>query len=206
MKNYTLTPEHFLSRIERQQLMKCCSEHAQLDLMKGRITWPVRFMLVDLALFSGLRVSELAALNIEDLYLNSESFLIVRCGKGDKCRTVYLDDKLSKHLQEFIRYKSKTLSQSVNPESPLFSGRNNCHCTVNCLQKSFKAACKSAGLRSDLHIHSCRHSFASYLLQSCNNLRYVQKMLGHSDISMTSLYADILPESNYQLANSISRD
>lgn len=203
MKNYALTPESFLSRQERTQLLKICKEHAEIDLMKGRITWPVRYMLIDLAMYSGLRVAEIASLNIGDIYINGESYLIVRHGKGDKVRTVYVDDKLSRHLQEFIKYKNKTLGQSVNPEDPLFGNKK---VTVNTLQKSFKQACKAAGLRPDLHIHSCRHSYATFLLQGCNNLRYVQKQLGHSDISMTSLYADILPESNYQLANSISRD
>jgi hypothetical protein len=51
LKNYILTPENFLSWKERQQLMKTCREHAELDLIKGRQTWPVRFMLVDLALY-----------------------------------------------------------------------------------------------------------------------------------------------------------
>ena len=206
MKTYTLTPESFLSRQERTQLLKTCREHAELDLMKGRITWPVRYMLVDLALFSGLRVAEIASLNIADIYLNGESYIIVRCGKGSKVRTVYIDDSLSKHLKQFISYKQKTLGQSINPSDPLFSGRDNSNIVVNALQKSFKTACRAAALRSDLHIHSCRHSYATFLLQGCNNLRYVQKQLGHSDISMTSLYADILPESNCLLANSISRD
>jgi integrase/recombinase XerD len=186
--------------------LKTCREHAELDLMKGRITWPVRYMLVDLALFAGLRVAEIAALSISDIYLNGESYLIVRHGKGDKVRTVYIDDQLSKHLKQFISYKLKTLGQSINSENPLFAGRDNSHSPTITLQKSFKVACKAAGLRSDLHIHSCRHSFATYLLQGCNNLRYVQKQLGHSDISMTALYADIMPEDNSRLANSISRD
>lgn len=206
MKNYILTPEAFLSRIERHELMKFCKEHSELDLLKGRTTWPVRYMLIDLAMYTGLRVGELAVLNIGDIYLNGESYLIIRHGKGNKVRTVYIDDKLSKHLKEFIVYKSKSLGQTVNPEDPLFSGRDNTHCIVNTLQKSFKQACRASGLRSDLHIHSCRHSYATYLLQACNNLKYVSKQLGHSDLAMTSLYSHILPEDNTRLANSISRD
>ena len=45
MKNYVITPEDFMSRKERQQLMKICKEHSELDLIKGRQTWPVRYML-----------------------------------------------------------------------------------------------------------------------------------------------------------------
>jgi len=48
LKNYIVTPEDFLRRKERQQILKTCRENAELDLIKGRQTWPVRFMLVDL--------------------------------------------------------------------------------------------------------------------------------------------------------------
>lgn len=50
MKNYVITPEDFMSRKERQQLMEICKEPADLDLIKGRQIWPIRYMLVDLAL------------------------------------------------------------------------------------------------------------------------------------------------------------
>lgn len=206
MKNYILTPESFLSRSERYQLMKTSKERSELDLIKGRITWPVRFMLIDLALYSGLRVGEICALNIGDIFLNGDSYIIVRQGKGEKTRTVYIDDKLSKHIKEFIRYKVTTLSQPIDPDCPLFAGRGNNPCPTITLQKSFKTAVKAAGIRPELSIHSCRHSYATYLLKSTGNLKYCQKQLGHSDISMTALYTDILPEDNTKLANTISRD
>ena len=77
-------------------------------------------MLVDLALYSGLRVSEMAALKVGDLVFNeSDPFIIVRHGKGNKKRTVYIDQKLAKHLKEFINYKRKALNQSTDLESPL---------------------------------------------------------------------------------------
>lgn len=72
--------------------------------------------------------------------------------------------------------------------------------------KSFKKAIEVSGLRNELSIHKCRHTYATYLLQGTKDLRYVQKQLGHADINMTSLYADILPEENGVLANKISRE
>ena len=128
MKNYVITPEDFMSRKERQQLMKICKERAELDIIKGRQTWPIRYMLVDLALYSGLRVSEMAALKVGDLVFNeSDPFIIVRHGKGNKKRTVYIDQKLAKHLKEFINYKRKALNQSTDLETPLFAGRDSKH-------------------------------------------------------------------------------
>lgn len=203
MKNYLLTPEDFLSRKERQQLLKVCKEHSELDLIKGRQTWPIRYMLIDLALFSGLRVAEMAALKLGDIYLGKDSYIIVRHGKGDKQRVVYIDDNLSNHLSSFYLYKSKTLEESVNADDPLFAGQSGKHSPPITLMKSFKIAIQTAGLRPSLSIHKCRHTYATYLLQACGNLKYVQNQLGHSDISMTSLYASILPEDNGRLANSI---
>jgi integrase/recombinase XerD len=204
---YTLTPEDFLSRKERSTILRTCRERAEIDIIKGRITWPVRYMLVDLSLFSGLRVSEMTKLKIKDLYLPaSDPYIIVRHGKGDKERTVYIDNKLAGHLRWFIDYKEKTLRQSIEADSPLFSGQGGKQCPTITLMKSFKMAVSTAKLRETLSLHKCRHSYASYLLHDTGNLRYVQKQLGHSDIGMTSLYADILPEENGTLANKIVRD
>jgi site-specific recombinase XerD len=208
MEHYTLTPEDFLSRKERTALMKCCKERAVIDLMKGRRTWVIRYILVDLALYSGLRVSEMCNLKVGDLYLPAtDPYIIVRHGKGDRERTVYIDEKLSSHLRWYVEeYKSKTLFQSIEDDAPLFSGQGGKHSPTITLMKSFKEAVHAAQLRDTISIHKCRHTYATYLLHDTGNLKYVQKQLGHSDIAMTSLYANILPEMNGTLANKISRD
>jgi len=124
--HYSLTPEDFLSREEIKQLMKTCRERSELDLMKGRRVWPIRYALVDLALYSGLRVSEIVALKIRDLYLSTgNSYIIVRHGKGNKERVVYIDDKLSKHLQWFLEYKRKHSSNLLTMMHPCFLVERN---------------------------------------------------------------------------------
>lgn len=205
-KPYVLTPEDYLSREERRTLMKHCIERAQLDLLKGRQTWPIRYMLIDLALYSGLRVAEIAALKIRDLSLQGDPYLIVRNGKGGKKRTVYFDNDLKKHLKQFIEYKQKSLKQSIEPDAPLFVGRGGQHSPPITFMKSYKVAVKDAGLRDNLSIHSCRHTFATFLLHDTGNLKHVQNQLGHSSISMTAHYANILPEVNGKLAQMIERD
>jgi integrase len=207
-KYYTLTPEDFLSRQERSTLIKYCRDQALIDLRNGHITWPTRYMLVDLALYSGLRVQEIADLVIGDISFNSghDPFILVRHGKGDKKRVVYIDTQLSTHLKEYISYKEKSLHQSIESDVPLFAGRYGKHSPTISFQKSFKVATRSTGLRERLSIHSCRHTYATFLLHDTGNLRYVQKQLGHASIAMTSLYADVLPEENGKLANMISRE
>jgi len=203
---WTITPEDFMTRDERKRLLKVCRERSELDQLHGRRTWIVRYMLVDLALYSGLRVAEMAALKVGDISLNGESYIIVRNGKRDKKRTVWIDRELVKHLKQFLQLKKKTFSESTEPDAPLFTGNSNGHVPPITLQKSFKRAAKEAGLPIRYSVHTARHTYATFLLNDTRNLRYVQKQLGHSSISMTAVYADILPEENGTLANKISRD
>lgn len=205
--NYIITPEQFLSREERKQLMKTAKELNDLDLVKGRKTWVINYMLIDLAIYTGLRVSEIAALKVKDIHLaGNDPFLIVRNGKRNKIRTVYFDSGLKNHLKAFINYKKKVLNELVEDDAPLFAGREGNHCPPITLMKRFKVAVKKAGLREELSIHNARHTYATYLLHDSQNLKYVQKQLGHASISMTAHYANVLPESNGMLANSIQRD
>ena len=202
-KDYKITRNKFFDTSERKAIMKKSEDMAIADRAKGRMTWPVRYMLVHLAMYSGLRVSEIASLRIEDVYLTTKpAYLYVRNGKGEKDRDVYLDRELVKHLREFLHEK-QLWNQSVELAAPLFAGQGGQPFTTTALYISFKQAVREAKLRDDLTIHSARHSYATLLLHKTKNLKYVQKQLGHSSLNMTSLYAGILPEENGVLADMI---
>lgn len=206
-KPYAVTPDKFFDREQRRKLLKTAKEKAELGLLHGRRSWPVRYMLVDLALYSGLRVAEIAALKLGDLELSvQDPRLTVRNGKGNKKRAVYLDKDLVRHLKDFIRLKKASWEESVDNDAPLFSGRGGNHCQPITLMKSFKVAVKAAGLPERYSIHSARHTYATFLLHDTKNMKYVQRQLGHSSIGMTALYAEIMPEENGVLANKIVRD
>jgi len=201
---YNIDREKILDFDQRSKLLKTCRDKFELDLLHGRETWVKRYMLVDLALYSGLRVSEIANLKIGDLELTTKDpYLIVRKGKRGKKRDVYMDKELVNHLKTFIAWKKKTMAESVEVDSPLFTGRNGEHCAAITLMKSFKRAIEESHLSLHFSIHNARHTYATFLLHATNNLRYVQKQLGHSKISMTALYADVLPSENGNLANKI---
>lgn len=204
---YSITKNKFLDQDQRGKLIKTCKDLADLDLMKGRRTWIDRYCLVDLALYSGLRVSEIAKLKIKDLDLKAKSrSLFVEKGKGGKSRDVYLDKEITKHLKEYIDFKKKTLREPIDPDSFLFAGRNGNQITTTTLHISFKKAIIKAGLPKHYSIHNARHTYGTYLLHKTENLRFVQKQLGHSAITMTSLYADILPSENGKLADMIREE
>lgn len=205
MKDYKITRNKFFDSEERRCILKHTEAMAIADEAKGRRTWITRWMLVDLAFFSGLRVSEIAGLKISDIHLKAKDpYIFVRRGKGGRSRDVYIDRNLTGHLKGYI--KIKTLwGESVENDAPLLAGRSG-HYTPTALTVSFKKAVEQAGLRTDLSIHSARHTYATFLYKETQNLRYVQKQLGHADLNMTSLYTDVLPEQNGRLANKMAND
>jgi len=204
MNGYGITRDKFLSVEEMRKLLRVCRKNALSDMQAKRSTWVTRYMVVHLALHSGLRVSEMAALKVGDLHFcGNENYLIVQRGKGGRKRDVYLDKEIVKHLQEYLKIKKSFLEEHVNDGAPLFSGRGGNHYTVTALEISFKKAIEKAGLPRRYSIHSSRHTYATMLLAKTNSIRFAQKQLGHASISMTSLYADVLPELNQALAEKI---
>ena len=203
MNNYMITRDKFLSVKERNKLLRCCKRKAKDDLSENRTTWVNRYMLIHLALNSGLRVSEIASLKLNDLHLaGKDNYLIVHCGKRGRKRDVYLDAEIVIHLQNYIEIKNQW-GESTDHDAPLLAGRGGHHYTTTALEISFKKAIEKVGLPNYYSIHSSRHTYATLLLAKTKNLRFVQKQLGHASIAMTSLYADVLPEMNQNLANAI---
>jgi len=204
MNGYSITRDKFLSINEAKKLLRVCQRNALIDLEKKRSTWVTRYMLIHLALHSGLRVSEIASLKIGDLHFNGiDNYLIVQCGKRGRKRDVYLDKELVKHLQNYLDIKKNLWNDSIDNDAPLFSGQGGRHYTTTALEISFKKAIEKAGLSKRYSIHSSRHSYATFLLAKTKNMRFVQKQLGHASIAMTALYADVLPEMNQALAEAI---
>ncbi len=207
---YQITRDKFFEIKQRNRILKSSDEHAELDRMKGRTTWPVRRILVRLAFFTGLRVQEIANLKIKDLNFDFEDpYIFVRRGKGGKSREVYILPELVKALKGFIKEK-RSWGQRTDPEAPILSGRGGKHFTSTALTLSFRQAVIKSGLpwvpgrkekgdQLNLSIHSARHTYASILYARCKNLKYVQRQLGHSSVIMTSLYANVMPEDNGRL-------
>ena len=206
---YSITRDKFLSSREARHLLKICEERAFVDIVKGRKIWITRYMLARLALNSGLRVSEIAALTIGDIHIQEkgDTYLIVQHGKGHgnlgKKRSVYLDMDIVKHLKAYMAIKKKTFRESVKDEAPLLASHQGNKFTTTGLYMSFKKACREAKLPSHYSIHSSRHTYATFLLAKTKNIKFVQKQLGHASINMTALYAHVLPEENQRLAEMI---
>jgi len=181
----TIDREKYLDAGEVKQFRTVTEAHSIVDLRKGRIKGPLTWMLVDLALSTGLRVSELVALKIQDIDLKRGSMKVVRLKrKKKKTETMSIGTDLIEHLCEYLEWDDRT-------KGPLFVGQRG-PLTYRGLQQMWKAAVAAAGLPDEISIHSARHTLAVHLLKKTSNLRQVQKQLGHASPATTAnMYADI---------------
>jgi len=161
---WQISRNKFLDKDQRNSLLKFCKVKAERDLIFGRKIWVTRYTLVYTALFTGLRVCELASLELRDLHLNrTPPYIRIRAGKGNKPRDVTISTKLAKHLKTYVEHKAN-FNESTEPDAPLFTGRDNVsHCSRECLQKSFREACLQSGV-GNYGIHTARHTYATHLL------------------------------------------
>ncbi len=146
----------------------------------------------DLAIFelfysSGLRLSELATLNLEDIDRPNQT-LIVRKGKGGKSRILPIGRKAIQALNHWLNYRQAFTTETVNA---LFVSKQGKRLSNRSIQLRLAQWCKKKGLNTHIHPHMLRHSFASHLLESSQDLRAVQELLGHSNISSTQIYTHL---------------
>ena len=157
---------------------KCVDEkgyrdHAMLELMYA----------------TGVRVSELIALNVEDVNLPA-AFL--RCGDEKRERIIPLYPRAVKALRDYIQVIRPRLTGQE--ETALFVNMNGQRMTRQGFWKLVKHYQAKAEITKDITPHTLRHSFAVHLLENGADLRSIQEMLGHADISSTQLYAHIIKQ------------
>jgi integrase/recombinase XerD len=137
---------------------------------------------------TGLRVSELVNLKLEDINLE---MAILRCmGKGSKERMIPLGDIALHYLEEYIKiYRIQLLKKKLT--NILFLNNHGMPLTRQGFFIILKALSKEKGINKDFSPHTLRHSFATHLIEFGADLRSVQELLGHSDISTTQIYTHI---------------
>ncbi len=134
---------------------------------------------------SGLRVSELVALRVEDIDV-SRMLIHIRAAKGKKDRYTILSKTMLAALHTYVnKYKTGETGW-------LFAGENpGYHLSTRSIQEVFERAVKSAGISKPVSMHTLRHSFATDLLEHGTDLRYIQELLGHSSSKTTEIYTHV---------------
>jgi integrase/recombinase XerC len=135
---------------------------------------------------AGLRIHELTGLNDDDLDVLGE---VVRVrGKGKKERLAPLGGPAVESLQEYLAFRQR------NARGPLFVNRFGGRLTPRSVQRMLKKYLLAVGLDPSLTPHKLRHSFATHMLDAGADLRAVQELLGHANLSTTQIYTHITPE------------
>lgn len=143
--------------------------------------------MLELLYATGIRVSELIQLNVPDLNLE---MAFLKCNKGTRERMIPIGSMAIAALKEYL-LKSRPLLIQKNDEKALFVNINGGRLTRQGFWKIIKQYKNQAQISKDITPHTLRHSFAAHLLENGADLRSIQEMLGHSDISSTQIYAQI---------------
>ena len=138
---------------------------------------------------AGLRVSELCALEMNNILFDSAMLRVV--GKGNKERYVPLGSKAIKLINEYCKYIRSLLINKKKTDGNVFLSKNGKKLTRMTIFNIMKKWTKISGINKDISPHTFRHSFATHLLEGGADLRAVQEMLGHSDISTTQIYTHL---------------
>jgi tyrosine recombinase xerD len=137
----------------------------------------------------GLRVSELTALRLSDLYFD-EDFIRVM-GKGSKQRLVPIEKYTQKQILYYIEHQRRQLKIAKGHEDYVFLNRRGKQLTRAMIFTIVRRAAEEIGLKKTISPHTFRHSFATHLLENGANLRAIQLMLGHENISTTEVYVHV---------------
>lgn len=136
---------------------------------------------------SGLRLSELSALNICDVDLADQT-LVVNSGKGRKSRIIPIGKKAQEGISNWLEIRQ---NQTIQDKSALFISNRGSRISQRNIQLRLAYWCRKKNIPQHIHPHMLRHSFASHMLESSGDLRAVQELLGHSNISTTQIYTHL---------------
>lgn len=156
------------------------------DAAKARL-WVRDKAMFELMYSSGLRLSELAGLNVGDV--NFDTGIVRVLGKGNKTRQVPVGKKAIIALQDYLPHRD--LWQEQNSEALFISERHGTRLSTRAIQLRLKACAAMAGIELNMYPHMLRHCFASHVLSSSGDLRAIQEMLGHQNISTTQIYTHV---------------
>lgn len=141
----------------------------------------------------GLRVSELVSLQISDLHFNNQFIKII--GKGNKQRIVPINKTLIKYLKIYIEKIRCKIPIKKNNEDFVFLNRRGRKLSREMIFKIVKKYTQLANIKKNISPHTFRHSFATHLIEGGADLRAVQEMLGHANITTTEIYTHL--DTNY---------
>jgi integrase/recombinase XerC len=144
--------------------------------------------LAELLYSSGLRLSEVCQLEVQDLDLKERTCRVL--GKGNKTRIVPVGKKAIQAIRDWMIYRSELKATKETSSDAIFLNNKGNRISARSIQLRLEKLCLQRGIPG-INPHMLRHSFASHVLESSGDLRAVQEMLGHSDIGTTQIYTKL---------------
>lgn len=171
-----------LNEKEVKDLIKAANYNPETDLKSQKLT-KKRDKLILMMLYSaGLRVSELINLRVKDIDFDERTIPIR--GKGDKDRIVLFDKHTKDLIIEYLEIRG-------TDSEYLFVNKKGNHLTPRYIQLMIKKYAEKANIKKKITPHVLRHSYATHLLKNGVNIRIIQQLLGHSDLSTTQIYTNV---------------
>ncbi len=160
---------------------------ALLDATAGSVLEIRDVAMFELFYSSGLRLHELSSLNLNDIDLHDRQLQVAH-GKGDKSRILPMGKPACKAIQAWLNVRPPV--EDIN-ENALFTSAKGRRLGDRSIQLRLKQWCIKKGVPESVHPHMLRHSFATHLLEASQDLRSVQELLGHENISTTQIYTHL---------------
>lgn len=157
--------------------------------------------ILELLYSSGLRISELVSLRFENLSL--DECIVKVMGKGSKERIVPLNDITVEYLNKYIKEIRPLMLKGTNNDY-IFLNNHGKQLTRQAVFKMIKKRASDVGIKKNISPHTLRHTFATHMLTNGADIRFIQELLGHSDVQTTEIYTHIINETlknNYNELN-----
>ena len=182
-----------LAKVEKKLPQILTGKEVETLLEQPRLTDAKGFRdkaMLELLYATGIRVSELISLDLEDANLSAG---LIRCSSGAKSRMIPLYPAAVRALQQYVhQFRPGMIADPL--EQALFVNLSGERMTRQGFWKIIKHYQKTAGIQKDITPHTLRHSFAAHLLENGADLKSIQEMLGHSDISSTQIYTQVIQQ------------
>jgi len=157
----------------------------EIKLLLDAITNDKHKLLVELLYSSGLRVSEAVKMKIDDLNLKEKMGKVIS-GKGKKDRHIIISNNIIEHINNYLKDRKE--------DSEYLFPSDKKHISVRMAQKIVNKSAKKAGIKKRVFCHALRSSFATHLLEAGTDIRIIQVLLGHANLSTTERYTKVSTE------------
>ncbi|QQS51143.1 MAG: tyrosine-type recombinase/integrase [Bacteroidota bacterium] len=174
-----------LEKIERPRRPRYLPEvlsKREVELIIKAIDNQKHRAIISLIYSAGMRIGEAVHIKVKDIDYY-RGLIHIRAAKGNKDRIVNLSDNLGRMLADYIK--------NYQPETYLFRGQGNEEYSASSIRNILRRACRRAGIKKEVRVHTLRHSYATHMLEKGVDIRYIQEMLGHSDIKTTMIYTHV---------------